>query len=96
VLTTSSKKERLAAQIRAFTEVKELTEEQVREIGEAGKKAHHRVFVSRASVSREPCLTERGALCRCLIWINRCLAGVSRAGGVSIARPRYVCKHIKV
>ncbi|KAI5450688.1 hypothetical protein NCC49_002699 [Naganishia albida] len=45
VLTTSSKKERLEEQIKAFTQVKELSEEQVRAVGEAGKKAHHRVFM---------------------------------------------------
>lgn len=54
VLTTSSKKERLEEQIKAFTQVKELTEEQVRAVGEAGKKAHHRVFVSLIG-SRDAC-----------------------------------------
>lgn len=46
VLTTSSKKERLEEQIKAFTEIKNLSDEQVKAVGEAGKKAHHRVFVS--------------------------------------------------
>lgn len=46
VLTTSSKKERLEEQIKAFTEIKDLSDEQVKAVAEAGKKAHHRVFVS--------------------------------------------------
>lgn len=47
VLTTSSKKERLEEQIKAFTEIKDLSDEQVQAIAEAGKQQLHRVFVSK-------------------------------------------------
>lgn len=49
VVTTSSKKERLVEQIKAFTDIKDLSKEQVQAIAEAGKKEHHRVFVSYCS-----------------------------------------------
>ncbi|KAJ9107816.1 hypothetical protein QFC19_002722 [Naganishia cerealis] len=45
VVTTSSKKERLEEQIKAFTDIKDLSAEQVQAIAEAGKKEHHRVFM---------------------------------------------------
>jgi diketogulonate reductase-like aldo/keto reductase len=52
VLTTSSKKERLEEQIKAFTEIKDLSDEQVKAIGEAGKEKPQRIFVSRIIVVR--------------------------------------------
>jgi diketogulonate reductase-like aldo/keto reductase len=61
VLTTSSKKSRLEEQIKAFTEIKDLSDEQVKAVAEAGKKVHHRVFVSAcADVRLVMRLTEYG------------------------------------
>ncbi|GHJ85377.1 hypothetical protein NliqN6_1779 [Naganishia liquefaciens] len=42
VLTTSSKKERLEEQIKAFTEIKDLSDEQMQAIAEAGKQKFYR------------------------------------------------------
>jgi diketogulonate reductase-like aldo/keto reductase len=44
IVTTSSKKERLTGQIKALTEMRELTEAQIRGIVEAGAQKHQRVY----------------------------------------------------
>ncbi|KAJ9107813.1 hypothetical protein QFC19_002719 [Naganishia cerealis] len=44
IVTTSCKKDRLKGQILALTEMKELSDEQIKAIADAGREAHQRVY----------------------------------------------------
>jgi diketogulonate reductase-like aldo/keto reductase len=64
VLTGSASAERLTGQVKAFEEMGDLSESQVRAISEAGMKKHQRVFVSRPPRCTQRVLVMRDVLLR--------------------------------